>query len=321
MNREEGYRTVDLIRGIVAGHSDTAAAGIGAFAALHPIPGVADLLFGAATDGVGTKIDLSLRYGAYRQVGQDCVAMCVNDLACHGVRPAFFLDYLACDSLSAEVAAEIVAGVADATTMCGAALVGGETAEMPGVYTTGSYDIAGFAVGTVSIDRVITPRLITGDEVLLAIPSSGLHSNGFSLVRRILTDMEEPFQGEPLWKTLTTPTELYPPLINTLLDTIGIDGIHGIAHITGGGLYENVPRILPEGIQAVIERGALRIPPIFHRIESAGVDKVEMFHTFNMGVGIVIAVAADHINKVLDTTPGSYLIGSLRPGEKKLILG
>lgn len=246
--------------------------------------------------------------------------MCVNDLACHGVRPAFFLDYLACDSLSAEIASEIVAGVADAAAVCGAALIGGETAEMPGVYTSGSYDIAGFAVGTVAEARVISPKRITGDETLIAIPSSGVHSNGFSLVRRILPDMDEVFDGAPLWKTLVTPTELYPPLINTLLDTVGVRGIHGIAHITGGGLYENVPRILPEGVRALIEGASIRTPAIFDRIERAGVDHDEMFHTFNMGVGIVLAVASEAVETILTAISESYTLGSLAPGERGLTI-
>ncbi|MDA3948513.1 MAG: phosphoribosylformylglycinamidine cyclo-ligase [Spirochaeta sp.] len=311
VNRDEGYRTVEMIRGLIGAYSDSAAREIGSFAALHPIPGVDGLLFGAATDGVGTKIDISVRYGAYRQVGQDCVAMCVNDLACHGVQPLFFLDYLACDTLSADVAAEIVAGVAEAAAACGAQLIGGETAEMPGVYTSGSYDIAGFAVGTVSTERVIRPELINGNETLIAVPSSGLHSNGFSLIRTLFPDLEAPFDGLPLWQTLVEPTRLYPPLINTLLDTVGTAGIHGIAHITGGGLYENVPRILAPGTAAVVEAATIRSHPIFDLIGSAGVTTEERFRTFNMGIGLVLAAAPEATADVLGAVPDAYPIGQV----------
>lgn len=323
VSREEGYRTVDLIRGVVGGFSDTAAAEIGAFAALHPIPGVDDLLLGAATDGVGTKIEIALRYGAYREVGQDCVAMCVNDLACHGVQPLFFLDYLACDTLTAETASQIVAGVAAAAHHCGAALIGGETAEMPGVYTPGSYDIAGFAVGTVRRTEVIDRSLIRGDEVLLAVPSSGVHSNGFSLVRSVLPDLDEEFEGRPLWQTLVTPTALYPPVVRALREASApgtAPTVRGIAHITGGGLYENVPRILPDGMHPVINRGSLRTPSIFRRIADAGVPEEEMYHTFNMGVGLVLAVDPDAVEAVVSILPDAYPIGTVRRGSGPLVL-
>jgi len=335
VSREEGYRTVDLIRGVVGSFSDTAAAEIGAFAALHPIPGVDDLLLGAATDGVGTKIEIALRYGAYREVGQDCVAMCVNDLACHGVQPLFFLDYLACDTLTAETASQIVAGVAAAAHHCGATLIGGETAEMPGVYTPGSYDIAGFAVGTVRRGEVIDRSLIRGDEVLLAVPSSGVHSNGFSLVRSVLPDLEEEFEGRPLWQTLVTPTALYPPVVRALREGIAAKGdtrlseapapdsppaIRGIAHITGGGLYENVPRILPEGMHPEIDKASIRTPSIFRRIADAGVPEEEMYHTFNMGVGLVVAVDPDAVETVTAILPDAYPIGVVASGGGPLVL-
>jgi phosphoribosylformylglycinamidine cyclo-ligase len=315
VSRDEGYRTVHMIRTLLAGHSRSAAANIGSFAAIHPIPGIDGLLLGAATDGVGTKIELAVRYGTLESVGQDCVAMCVNDLACHGITPLFFLDYLACDTLSADTASRIVAGVADAAAFCGARLIGGETAEMPGVYTPDSYDIAGFAVGTVSADRVIHPGLIRGKEVLLGIPSSGVHSNGFSLIRAVITDMEAPFHGRPLWQTLLEPTALYPPVINRLLNTLGTDGVHGIAHITGGGLYENVPRILPPGGSAVIRKGAIPPPPVFDLIGRAGVAEDEMYHTFNMGVGMVVAIEPSLADRALEVLradfPGSQVIGEV----------
>ncbi len=315
VNRDEGYRTVAMIRHLLTSRSREAAENIGSFAAIHPVPGVDGLLLGAATDGVGTKIELAIRYGTFRSVGQDCVAMCVNDLACHGIVPLFFLDYLACDTLSAETAAEIVAGVADAAAYCGAQLIGGETAEMPGVYTPDSYDIAGFAVGTVPKDGVIHPGLIRGNEVLLGIPSSGIHSNGFSLIRTVISDIDAPFHGRPLWQTLLEPTALYPPVINTLLNTFGTESVHGIAHITGGGLYENVPRMLPPGATVTVRKEAIAHQPVFDLISRAGVSEHEMYHTFNMGVGMVVAVEPSIVDRALQILaadfPGSGVVGEV----------
>ncbi len=315
VNREEGYRTVDMIRRLLAGRSTSAAKEIGSFAAIHPIPGIDNILLGAATDGVGTKIDLAVRYGTLREAGQDCVAMCVNDLACHGISPLFFLDYLACDALSAVTASEIVAGIADAAAACGAQLIGGETAEMPGVYAPGKYDVAGFAVGTVTPERLVHKGLIKGDETLIALPSTGVHSNGFSLIRSVISDMEVSFHGGPLWRSLLTPTALYPPVINELLDAVGTAGVHGIAHITGGGLHENVPRILPEGLTAVIDTRIMAEPDLFSLIRKSGVTGDEMYHTFNMGYGMIIAVDPAAADRALSTVrrkfPGAEAVGRL----------
>ena len=224
----------------------------------------------SGTDGVGTKLKIALDTKQYGSIGIDCFAMCANDIVCHGAKPLFFLDYLACGKLDADVAAEIVLGMVEACKDNQCALIGGETAEMPGMYNPGDYDVAGFCVGIVEKDQVIDgSKIKTGDKII-ALPSSGFHSNGFSLVRKVFPDFNEDFEGKPIHETLLVPTRLYYQSIQKLMNEMEI---HGIAHITGGGLYENIPRIIPEGLCASIETKEIRIPSIMLELE-----KEEILH-------------------------------------------
>lgn len=317
VSREEGYRTVTLIsealrRSSHSGSPGRLVSGIGGFASLYELPGSEDTLLAASTDGVGTKIDISLKYGKLREIGQDCVAMCLNDLVCHGARPLFFLDYLACEKLQAETAAEIVTGIGEAAASCGALLVGGETAEMPGIYREGTYDVAGFAVGIVRRDQAIHPGRITGGEVLLALPSSGLHSNGYSLLRALVKSFEEEWEGLLLADLVTEPTRLY---VNQLLRLHEEVGVRGAAHITGGGLEENLPRILPDRCDAVIEKERIRELPIHRFLRTLPVTEEELFRTFNMGVGMVVAVDRKDQEEALSLLGHeAYALGEITSG-------
>ncbi|MFP4534548.1 MAG: phosphoribosylformylglycinamidine cyclo-ligase [Spirochaetaceae bacterium] len=330
VNREEGYRTVRLISRALDSVRESAqskggetltgengggvVSGIGGFASLYELPGNPETLLAAATDGVGTKIELSLRYDRLREIGQDCVAMCLNDLVCHGARPLFFLDYLACEKLEAEKAAKIVEGIAESSARCGALLVGGETAEMPGVYREGRYDVAGFAVGVVERGRVITPEGIRGNEALLALRSSGLHSNGFSLLRALVDDFSQLWEGTPLWELATEPTRLY---VNQLLRLHGELPISGAAHITGGGLEENLPRILPPGVDAVVHTKRIGELPVHRFLRTLPVSTEELYRTFNMGVGMVLALPPESVEEALSLLgEEAYLLGELRTGGK-----
>lgn len=320
VSREEGYRTVNLIgkaleratRGVEEEWRGRLFSGIGGFASLYELPGAEGTLLAASTDGVGTKIEISLAAGKLREIGQDCVAMCLNDLVCHGATPLFFLDYLACEKLTAETAAEIVAGIAEAAAACGALLVGGETAEMPGIYREGAYDVAGFAVGIANREAVIHPGGIVGNEVILGLPSSGLHSNGFSLLRALVGEFDGNWEGVPLLELVTEPTRLY---VNELLRLHREVGVHGAAHITGGGLPENLPRMLPKGADAVVYRERLRELPVHRFLRTLPVDEQELYRTFNMGVGMVVAVSpADRERALSILGSGSYEIGEISLG-------
>ncbi len=258
----------------------------------------------------------------YDSIGVDCVAMCINDILCHGATPLFFLDYLACGKLNSEIASEIVTGIAKACKESHCALIGGETAEMPGMYQVGDYDVAGFTVGAVERDEIIDGSKIKEGDVLLALPSSGFHSNGFSLIRKIFTDYYEDWNGKPLYETLLTPTRLYGQIIHALLSEFPINGI---AHITGGGLYENVPRIMPDGLCAEIDANQIEVPEIMLELQRRGnIETQEMFGTFNMGVGMVLAVDAALANDIISflqrKNEKAYLIGKVSNGEEKLQL-
>lgn len=327
VDRQEGYRTVGLISEALAKAphptllngmpEGRVVSGIGGFASLYELPGDPQTLLAASTDGVGTKIELSLRYGRLKEIGQDCVAMCLNDLVCHGARPLFFLDYLACEKLRAETAAQIVSGIAEAASRCGALLVGGETAEMPGIYQEGKYDVAGFAVGILQRSHAISPTRIRGDELLIALPSSGLHSNGFSLLRALVDDFDLSWEGSPLSELVTEPTRLYVKEVLTLMEEVGVAGA---AHITGGGLEENIPRILPEGVDALIDTSRLRELPVHRFLRTLPVSREELFRTFNMGVGMVIAVSPEGADRALRLLgEEGYLIGELRTGGSKRV--
>ncbi|HPS43596.1 MAG TPA: phosphoribosylformylglycinamidine cyclo-ligase [Treponemataceae bacterium] len=297
---EEGYRAVDnykasakrtMIPGVLNG--------LGSFAGLFEMPsGYKEPVIVSGTDGVGTKLDIAFQMKKYDTVGIDCVAMCVNDVLCHGARPLFFLDYLACGKLDADVAGAMVKGVADGCLQAASALMGGETAEMPGFYDAGKYDIAGFSVGVVEKSKIIDGSAIREGDALIGLASSGVHSNGFSLVRKLVTNVNDDFNGKPIGETLLTPTKIYVKPVLALLEKIAI---HGMVHITGGGFYENVPRMYPTGgvhgdakgarLVSVIKKGSWPVLPIFDELVRRGANPDRMYHTFNMGIGFILAVA------------------------------
>ena len=272
--------------------------GLGGFGALFDLKaaGYDDPILVAATDGVGTKLKIAIDTGLYDTIGIDLVAMCVNDLVCQGAEPLFFLDYFATGKLEVDAAARIIAGIAEGCRLSGCALVGGETAEMPGMYAPGDFDLAGFAVGAMNRGAALPAGVQAGD-VLLGLASDGVHSNGYSLVRRVVErsglawDAPAPFTQGSLGATLLAPTRLY---VKPALAAIRAGGVHGLAHITGGGLTENLPRVLSEGLGAQIDLGAWSLPPVFKWLATeGGLSQAEMLKTFNAGIGMVLVVAAD----------------------------
>jgi phosphoribosylformylglycinamidine cyclo-ligase len=272
--------------------------GLGGFGALFDLKaaGYDDPILVAATDGVGTKLKIAIDTGLYDTIGIDLVAMCVNDLVCQGAEPLFFLDYFATGKLEVDAAARIIAGIAEGCRLSGCALVGGETAEMPGMYAPGDFDLAGFAVGAMNRGTALPAGVQAGD-VLLGLASDGVHSNGYSLVRRVVErsglawDAPAPFTQGSLGAALLAPTRLY---VKPALAAIRAGGVHGLAHITGGGLTENLPRVLPEGLGAQIDLGAWSLPPVFKWLATeGGLSQAEMLKTFNAGIGMVLVVAAD----------------------------
>ena len=319
VDKEEGYKTVDKIKSAVAEtHNKNVLNNLGSFGAFYAIGEYKNPVLVSGTDGVGTKLKIALDTKKYDSIGIDCFAMCANDILCHGAKPLFFLDYLACGKLDSNVASEIVLGMVKACKDNECALIGGETAEMPGMYQAGDYDVAGFCVGIVERDEIIDGSKIKKGDKIIAIPSSGFHSNGFSLVRKVFPNFEEEFEGKPLYETLLEPTRLYYQPIHKLLKVVSLSGI---AHITGGGLIENVPRIIPNGLCAAIQTEKIRIPSIMLELEKRGnVDRMEMFGTFNMGVGMVVVVDEKDTEKVLSTLKDAYEIGEITENEEKINL-
>lgn len=281
----------------------------------------------SGTDGVGTKLKIAFLMDKHDTIGIDAVAMCVNDVVVQGAEPLFFLDYLACDKVVPEKIEAIVKGIADGCAQAGCSLIGGETAEMPGMYAEGEYDIAGFTVGVADEDKLITGKSVTAGDVLIGLPSSGVHSNGFSLVRKVLLadhGMKLEQQVEELGKTLgeelLTPTRIYVKTVLALMERFEIKAM---AHITGGGFTENIPRVLPKGAQAVIEYGSWPILPIFSLVERLGrVSQPDMFRTFNMGIGMVLAVKQNEAEAVMSALnemgESAYRIGTVEAGERKV---
>lgn len=310
VDKEAGYEHVRRLKKMVAStQSEQVLGSLGSFAALYELGNYRNPVLVSGTDGVGTKLKIAFSLKKYDTVGIDLVAMCVNDVLCHGARPLFFLDYLACSQLDADVSAQLVSGVVAGCKQAGAALVGGETAEMPGFYAPGEYDMAGFAVGVVEKDAIIDGSAIRSGDRVIALPSSGLHSNGFSLVRALFKDNFSP--------ELLTPTRIYVPEILALLDKKV--KLHGLANITGGGLEENVPRIIPEGLTAQIEKSKVRILDIFKRSEFDAVSEPEMWGTFNMGVGFVLVVPPEELPQIQTLVPDAYEIGEIKaqmPGQQ-----
>ncbi|MCD6397009.1 MAG: phosphoribosylformylglycinamidine cyclo-ligase [Spirochaetaceae bacterium] len=322
VNKEEGYKTVASIKGYAKKTAtDGVLSSLGGFASLYELKNFKEPVLVSGTDGVGTKLKIAFELGIYDTVGIDCVAMCVNDILCHGAKPLFFLDYLACGELKSEEAASIVKGVADGCLKAGCALTGGETAEMPGFYTKGEYDIAGFSVGAVEKSKIIDGTTIKEGDLLIGFDSSGVHSNGFSLVRKLVDNLDEDFLGNPIGQELLKPTTIYVKPILNILERINIKGM---AHITGGGLYENVPRMFGSEFNAVIEKKQLNVNPVFDFLMNKGVKEEEMFHTFNMGTGFVIAVSQEDEKEALSIISeagfSARTIGVITKGSGKLCL-
>ncbi len=320
-----GYRAVELMKKHIASTTTSGVvSGIGGFGGLFEpnIKGMTAPVLVSGTDGVGTKLKLAFILDKHDTVGIDCVAMCVNDVICCGAAPLFFLDYIACGKNVPEKIAAIVSGIADGCRQSGAALIGGETAEMPGFYPIDEYDLAGFTVGMVDKSKIIDNSKIKDGDVIVAIPSSGVHSNGFSLVRRVLLkDEKNAFThsdelGMTIGESLLTPTKIYVKPILSLLEKVDVKGI---SHITGGGFYENIPRTIPEGFGASIEEAKVKIPPIFSLIQKEGdIPKRDMFNTFNMGVGMCVVVSAEDADKTVEILnangEAAYIMGEVKAG-------
>ena len=322
VDKEEGYRTVEKIKDKVKStYSPNVMNEIGSFGALYKLGDYKKPVLVSGTDGVGTKLKIAFETGKYDTVGIDCVAMCVNDILCHGAKPLFFLDYLACGKLDSDVSSEIIKGVADGCLQAGASLIGGETAEMPGFYTVGEYDIAGFAVGAVEEDEIVNGSKIEEGDTIIAISSSGPHSNGFSLIRKLFVDLNEVYENKKIWEHLLTPTKIYVKSIQKLMESVKINGM---AHITGGGLIENVPRTIPEGLCANIDKKKIEIHPIFKHGYFKKVTEDELWGTFNMGVGFVVIVKREDTEKTIgilkENGENAYEIGYISKGENKLCL-
>ena len=324
VNIEEGYKSVKLIKDYAKKTmSEYVLNGLGSFGGMLELPeGYKKPVLVSGTDGVGTKLDIACKKKKYDTVGIDCVAMCVNDILCHGAKPLFFLDYIACGKLEAEVAASLVKGVSDGCLDSDCALIGGETAEMPGFYKEGDYDIAGFAVGIVDKDKIISGEKIAKGDKLIGIKSSGIHSNGYSLVRKVFKDLDREFNGRPIWETLLTPTKIYVKPILALLEKYEIKGM---AHITGGGFIENVPRMFNgRELTAVIRKDSYPLPEIFEEMEALGVDRDHMYNTFNMGIGFVLCVKEEDVNPILkellEMGEVAYEIGHVTSGGEGICL-
>ena len=327
-----GYAAVELMKQHVARTMTPGAiGGLGGFGGLFELD-MTDLkrpVLVSGTDGVGTKLKIAFLMDKHDTVGIDCVAMCVNDIVCCGARPLFFLDYIACGKNVPERIAEIVAGVAEGCVQAGAALIGGETAEMPGFYPEQEYDLAGFAVGLADETRLPDKNSAAAGDVLLALPSSGLHSNGFSLVRRVFDverrDLTTPLpelDGLSLGQALLTPTVIYVKPMLALFEAVAVKSV---CHITGGGFYENIPRGLPERLSAKIDKGALVSPPIFSLLQREGnIPERDMFNTFNMGVGMAVVVAKQEVDRALAALRGqgvaAYVMGELVDGDGSVVL-
>lgn len=321
-----GYKAVELMKAHVARTAVPGVlSGIGGFGGLFEpnLEGMKRPVLISGTDGVGTKLKIAFLLDKHDTVGIDCVAMCANDVACSGAQPLFFLDYIACGKNVPEKIAAIVAGVAEGCVQAGCALIGGETAEMPGFYPEDEYDLAGFCVGMADYDRIVDSQNVKPGDALIGVASSGVHSNGFSLVRKIFDVSEQTLSvhydelGSTLGESLLTPTKIY---VKPLLRLMKAVPVHGISHITGGGYYENIPRMLPKGVKAAIEKAKVPVLPIFSLMQRIGdIPERDMFNTFNMGTGLCIAVApdkADEAVRVLNAAGESAVIlGEVKAGE------
>ena len=330
---EAGYKSVELIKEHVKGTMrPEVLGGLGGFSGAFSMAAIKNMenpILLSGTDGVGTKIKLAFLLDKHDTVGIDCVAMCVNDVACAGGEPLFFLDYIACGKNYPEKIAAIVKGVAEGCKQAGAALIGGETAEHPGLMPEDEYDLAGFAVGVADEKDLITGERIAAGDMLVGIGSSGVHSNGFSLVRKVFDMTRESLDtyydelGSTLGETLLTPTRIYVMALKALKEN-NID-IKGCSHVTGGGFYENIPRMLPEGVRAVVKKDSYPIPPIFGLIQKkGGIDEKTMYNTYNMGLGMVLAVPADQADRAVEVLKAAgeqaWVVGDVESGEREAIV-
>jgi len=329
-----GYRAVELMKKHIARtKTDGVMTGIGGFGGLFGLDlgGMTEPVLVSGTDGVGTKLKMAFILDKHDTVGIDCVAMCVNDVICCGAKPLFFLDYIACGKNVPERIADIVAGVAEGCVQSGAALIGGETAEMPGFYPENEYDLAGFAVGIVDKSKVVDNSKIGEGDVIIALPSSGVHSNGFSLVRKVFDveniadELKQPcaeLDGKSIAETLLTPTKIYVKPMLALFDSEVT--VKGVSHITGGGFYENIPRTIPKGYSACIKKDAVRVLPIFKLLQkTGGISEHDMFNTYNMGVGMSVVVSAEDAERALEILKlngeDAYVIGRVVASDEGVI--
>ena len=327
-----GYKAVELMKQHIArtmtGNEVSDIGGFGGLFSLD-LEGIAKPVLVGGTDGVGTKLKLAFIMDKHDTVGIDCVAMCVNDIICCGAKPLLFLDYIACGKNVPERIADIVASVAEGCVQSGASLIGGETAEMPGFYPIDEYDLAGFSVGVVDKDKIVDTKSIAEGDVIIALPSSGVHSNGFSLVRKVFyvenADIKSPREelgGKSVGETLLTPTKIYVKPMLALFEEVKVKGV---SHITGGGFYENIPRTIPAGLGAKIKKSDIRILPIFDLIAKEGnIPERDMFNTYNMGVGMSVIVAKEDADKALEILKANgedaYIIGEVIKSEEGVII-
>lgn len=330
---EAGYKAVDLMKEHIKGTMRSEVlTDIGGFSGAFSLSGFKNMeqpTLVSGTDGVGTKLKIAFLLDKHDTIGIDCVAMCVNDIACAGGEPLFFLDYIACGKNEPEKIATIVKGVAEGCKQSGAALIGGETAEMPGFYPVDEYDLAGFAVGIVDQKKLITGATLKAGDTLIGIASSGVHSNGYSLVRKVFRMQRETLDtyyeslGATLGETLLTPTKIYVKALQGLKN--GNVTVKACSHITGGGFYENIPRMLPEGLQAKVKKGSYAIPPIFGMLQKDGdIEEQIMYNTYNMGLGMVIGVDSSDADKAMklieEAGEKAYIIGEAANGTKGVSL-
>ena len=327
-----GYKAVDLMKAHIAKTMTSGVCSdIGGFGGLFELDltGIQKPVLVSGTDGVGTKLKIAFIMDKHDTVGIDCVAMCVNDIICCGAKPLFFLDYIACGKNVPERIADIVKGVADGCVQSGAALIGGETAEMPGFYPIDEYDLAGFSVGVVDKEKILDNKSMCEGDIIIALPSSGVHSNGFSLVRKVfdvenedITKSEPALGGKSAGEVLLAPTKIYVKPMLALFDKVKVKGV---SHITGGGFYENIPRSIPDGLCAKIDRASVRVLPIFDLIAKKGnIPERDMFNTFNMGVGMSVVVSASDADKALEILKANgedaYIIGNVIRSDEKIVI-
>ena len=325
-----GYKAVELMKKHVARtQTPGVVSGIGGFGGLFApdLTGMTEPVLVSGTDGVGTKLRLAELLNKHDTIGIDCVAMCANDVACAGAKPLFFLDYIAVGKNVPERVEQIVAGVAEGCVQAGCALIGGETAEMPGFYPKEEYDLAGFCVGMADKAKLIDGAQMKAGDALIGVSSSGVHSNGFSLVRKVFNITPERLElylqecGKTLGEELLTPTRIYVKSLLALMEKVAV---HGVSHITGGGFYENIPRMLPDHLRAAVEKAKVPVRPIFKVIQSEGVSEHDMYNTFNMGIGLCVAVAAEQADEAVrilrENGEEACILGEVREGEKGIDL-